>query len=53
MKTCYRCGDSAKDYPVFKLVTRSLDNRRILVCEPCAEILDRKDEAKRKQRKAS
>ncbi len=48
MKSCYRCGDSAKDYPVFRLVTRTTDNgtRQILVCEPCAEILDRKDEQK-------
>ena len=47
-KRCYRCGDSTQDYPVFRLVTRMLDQQRILVCEPCAEILDRKDELKRK-----
>ena len=46
MKSCYRCGDSPRDYAVFRLVARTLDAQQILVCEPCAEILDRKDEQK-------
>ena len=46
---CFRCGDSAKEHGVFKLLERSLDSQKIRVCEPCAEILDRKDEARRKQ----
>lgn len=40
---CQRCGDKVEHY-----VLRSTDNGlfRVSVCEPCAEILDRKDEAK-------
>lgn len=43
---CQRCGDLADHY-----VLRYTDNGlfRVSVCEPCAMILDRKDEAKRVQ----
>ena len=43
---CQRCGDEVEHY-----VLRSIENGlfRVYVCEPCAEMLDRKDEAKRNQ----
>jgi len=43
---CQRCGDRVESY-----VLRYTDNGllRVSVCKPCAEMLDRKDEAKSKQ----
>ena len=50
LEGCQRCGDKAERYTM-----RSSDNGlfRFSVCLPCAEILDRKDEQKRRQHKAS
>ena len=46
---CCRCGDVADKY-----VSRTTDNGlfRVSVCIPCAEIFDRQDEAKKRQRRA-